>query len=180
MLLHSWLSKKCVVASSLLGGQGLFTREPIDHGELVVVWGGQILPDAEVSTLAEVWPRLHHHTVSVAPGLRLAPIDPAQVCDTDLINHSCAPNLGVVGQVVLVARRTIAAWEELTFDYETVETEQMAFHCQCGAASCRGLIDGNGWKSAAFRRAHGGYLSWNVLEAIRRETVGHAPERAVG
>jgi len=175
MLAHSWLSPKCFVGDSPLGGRGLFTRDAIDSGELVVVWGGQILTDTEVQSLAQTWPRLNHHTICIAPGLRLAPVDPAQVCDTDLINHCCEPNLGLMGQIVLVARRAIAAGEELTFDYETSETEQTPFDCCCGAARCRGRIDGQGWRNASFREAHAGYLSWNVLETMRLETLGKHP-----
>jgi SET domain-containing protein len=33
------------------------------------------------------------------------------------VNHSCEPNLGMGGNVLLVAMREIAAGEELTIDY---------------------------------------------------------------
>jgi len=111
--------------------------------------------------------------IPVAPGFTLGPvtIDDA-VDDTDLFNHSCDPNVGVVGQIVLVARRPIGVGEELTFDYDTVETAETPFECRCGARECRRIIDGSSWKNPAFRQAHAGYLSWNVQEAIRRAERG--------
>ena len=59
----------------------------------------------------------------------------------DLVNHSCAPNLGlfpmvgaggVDGDLFLVARREIAAGEELSFDYSTsMVDEPWAMDCAC-------------------------------------------------
>jgi hypothetical protein len=43
----------------------------------------------------------------------------------------------------VVAVRDIPAGEELTFDYLTTEWEMATpFACRCGAADCRGLIQG--------------------------------------
>ncbi len=59
------------------------------------------------------------------------------------INHSCAPNTWLDG-LDLVARREIAAGEELTVDYATFCGSAMsAFECQCGAADCRQVILGS-------------------------------------
>ena len=59
----------------------------------------------------------------------------------DLVNHSCAPNLGLFpmvgagggdGDLFLVARREIAAGEELSFDYSTsMVDEPWAMDCAC-------------------------------------------------
>ena len=59
----------------------------------------------------------------------------------DLVNHSCAPNLGLFpmvgadggdGDLFLVARRDIAAGEELSFDYSTsMVDEPWAMDCAC-------------------------------------------------
>ncbi|MEY4607887.1 MAG: hypothetical protein RL625_104 [Gemmatimonadota bacterium] len=58
------------------------------------------------------------------------------------MNHSCAPNSGYRGLDV-VALHAIAAGEELTLDYATMLNEQSAsFACQCGAANCRGTVQG--------------------------------------
>jgi len=41
--------------------------------------------------------------------------DPAEA--GDLVNHSCDPNCGLVGAVLVVAMRDIEPGEEITFDY---------------------------------------------------------------
>jgi uncharacterized protein len=66
------------------------------------------------------------------------------------VNHSCDPNSGVrlnPGQAFdFVARRSIAAGEELTFDYamRNFTIEHFPTECLCGAEHCRGTI--TGWK----------------------------------
>jgi len=52
------------------------------------------------------------------------------------VNHSCEPNAGFRGDLVLVARRDIGPEEEITWDYSTAidEEEFPGFACCCGAA----------------------------------------------
>jgi D-alanine-D-alanine ligase-like ATP-grasp enzyme len=62
-------------------------------------------------------------------------------------NHSCEPNTGFHGLNV-VALRSIAKGEELTLDYaELLNDESEPFECNCGAASCRGLVTGTAGNS---------------------------------
>lgn len=57
-------------------------------------------------------------------------------------NHSCLPNTAYKGLNV-VSIRPIIKGEELTLDYATFLDENMQpFICNCGSASCRGLITG--------------------------------------
>ncbi len=58
------------------------------------------------------------------------------------VNHSCDPSAWLEGLDV-VARRPVAAGEEITLDYATFYDDHMtAFECSCGAARCRGVIRG--------------------------------------
>lgn len=65
------------------------------------------------------------------------------------VNHSCAPNCGIKtnddGSYEVVARRAIDAGEEVTLDFamHNYDIGKQA-RCRCGAATCRGLIQG--WK----------------------------------
>lgn len=75
------------------------------------------------------------------------------------LNHSCAPNCRTEikrGRVWIVARRDIAAGEELTFDYGYAFGEWRRHPCRCGARGCAGFI-----VNAAQR--------WLVRRALRRE-----------
>lgn len=68
-------------------------------------------------------------------------------CQSRWINHSCDPN-SVVDSRWFPAEKTVLAWwsalrdiapgEEITYDY--CFAAQVAEPCNCGAASCRGLI----------------------------------------
>ncbi len=57
-------------------------------------------------------------------------------------NHSCNANTHYVGLNV-IALRKINIGEELTLNYTDFLSDEMEpFHCQCGAANCKGLIKG--------------------------------------
>lgn len=60
------------------------------------------------------------------------------------LNHSCDPNLEIDLEVeCFIARRGIAAGEELSFNYLTTEWEMASpFDCICGSSSCYGRIRG--------------------------------------
>jgi hypothetical protein len=58
------------------------------------------------------------------------------------LNHSCEPNVGIQGQIVVVAMRDIAAGEELTIDYALIDHDAGPMAGRCGAEGCRQLITG--------------------------------------
>ena len=66
------------------------------------------------------------------------------------VNHSCAPNCLVDGDLRVLTSRPVAQAEELAFDYALAEDPDDAesfwdprwtFTCQCGSPGCRGVID---------------------------------------
>jgi SET domain len=54
------------------------------------------------------------------------------------INHSCEPNVGFAGNIVLIAMRDISPGEELTTDYALFDDYDGMMGCQCRTPSCRG------------------------------------------
>ena len=85
--------------------------------------------------------------MQLSPGRHLLPPPGLAASDTAVehlwryLNHSCRPNAAVQGRT-LVASRSIARGDEITFDYETTE-DAMAepFCCACGECAGR-LIRG--------------------------------------
>ena len=66
-------------------------------------------------------------------------------------NHSCDPNCAYDG-LNIRARKDIAVGDELTLDYADFCSETSAeFQCGCGAANCRGLVQGSPGNSVALR-----------------------------
>lgn len=168
MRIHSQLSPKCRVDRSKIAGRGVFADQPFEPGELVAIWGGIVYTAEEVGLLAQVIPHFNTHTLSVCEGYYLGSGNLYEFDDAELFNHSCEPNVGVRGQIVLVARRQIAAGEEMTFDYDTTEVSAEPFNCLCGHRRCRGIIDGSGWRDPAFVERNHGFLSWYILDMLRR------------
>src|SRR5439155_785018 len=104
----NWVSPKLEVGVRPGGGRGLFARAPIDRDELVAVWGGEIADWDAVMALPD---RARELTVQVEEGLYLVPTRPVDA--GDFLNHSCAPNAGMRGQVAVVAMRPIERGDEL-------------------------------------------------------------------
>ena len=62
------------------------------------------------------------------------------------VNHCCDPNAWVRYEddaAWFVARRAIAAGEEITIDYALNLTGGDAWPCRCGTACCRGVVRGD-------------------------------------
>ncbi|MCP4598271.1 SET domain-containing protein [Neptuniibacter sp.] len=63
-----------------------------------------------------------------------------------LVNHSCQPNCYLVANQYnaydFIALKEISAGEEITFDYETIESQVVGFNqCHCGSDLCRGAMN---------------------------------------
>lgn len=162
MRIHSIIVPKCHVVSSPIAGVGVFAVEPFEPDELVAVWGGKVYTAEECSKLGSVFPHCKSYPISLYDNYYMGTENLFEMDDTELFNHSCAPNIGVRGQVIVVARRHIEAGEELTFDYDTTEIdcENEAFQCQCATSSCRGWINGSSWRDPAFIERNRRYMSW--------------------
>lgn len=176
MRVHSYLSPKCRVGKSPISGSGVFAGESFAPGELVAVWGGKVYTEEECHKLGAVFPHCRTHPILLYRGFYLGSENLFEFDDAELFNHSCEPNVGIHGQVVLVARKAINEGDELTFDYETLDDAPIELNCLCGAESCRGHIDGQAWRRLEFRRRHQGFLSWYLEDLIRREELEHSDE----
>ena len=75
------------------------------------------------------------------------------------LNHSCEPNVGFAGNIILVAMRDIGPGEELTTDYALFDDHDGTMKCRCGTPSCRGTITGGDWRRPDLQRKYGHYFS---------------------
>ena len=129
-------------------------REPIEAGELVVVFGGEVV---HASQLCQLSPTERLLTLQVEEDLYLVSTHDGPA---DWVNHSCDPNCGLRGQIALVALRRLEPGEEICFDYAMSDgTPYDQFVCGCGAATCRGKVTGDDWQKPELWARYRGHFS---------------------
>lgn len=162
MLVSSYISPKAVKGRpSGIQGRGLIAVAPIAQDEIVAIKGGHLVDTAALDALPE---RLRNSDVQVADGFHLVALDDAEYEPVMLfINHSCEPNVGFAGNIVLVAMRDVAAGEELTTDYALFDDADDPMTCHCGTPSCRHTISGRDWQLPELQRKYGSYFSTYLL-----------------
>lgn len=147
------------------GRRGVFARRRIRSGEVLAVWGGEVMTEKRFNRLPAERQRI---SVQVEEHLYLAPQAEGPA---EWFNHSCDPNAGMMGQITLVALRDIAPGEEVCYDYAMSDGSPYdEFECHCGAAACRGRITGNDWRKAELWEQYRGYFSPYLqrrIEALR-------------
>lgn len=152
---NSYLSPKLEVKPKKeIGAKGVFARSAIAPGELLAVWGGDVVDFAEFSRLSKAEQKM---TAQVEEGLYLFSSRPGA---GDYINHSCDPNAGLRGQIGIVAMRHIATGEEVCIDYAMCDgTPYDEFECACRADKCRGRVTGDDWRIEELWERYEGYFS---------------------
>lgn len=167
MVISSYITPKARKGgASAIAGRGLFAVEPIAAGELVAIKGGHIVTTEAVRSLPE---RLQNSEIQISDGFSLVAVEEAEYEPVMLfLNHSCEPNVGFAGNIVLVAMRDIGAGDELTTDYALFDDYDGAMDCECGTPSCRGTIGGRDWQRADLQRKYGNYFSSYLLARVGR------------
>src|SRR3712207_4282696 len=158
-VVSTWITPKAVKgAPSGIAGRGLLAVEPIDAGEVVAVKSGHIVTTEELRSLPE---RLQNSDVQITDDLHLVALtDDEYEAVMLFINHSCGPNVGFAGNVVLVAMHDIAAGEELTTDYAVFDDHEGVMDCACGHAADRRRVDGRDWRRPELQERYRGWFSW--------------------
>jgi SET domain-containing protein len=172
--IRSYISAKAVKGrASDIAGRGLMAVAPIAADEIVAIKGGHIVDTATLRSL----PRpLQEAEIQIADGFHLAALDETEYGAVMLfLNHSCEPNVGFAGNIVLVAMRDIAPGEELTTDYALFDDYDGTMTCQCGAPSCRGTINGRDWQRPDLQRRYGPYFSSYLLRRIQPAAADEKP-----
>ncbi len=112
-------------------GSGLFAARMVAAGETILTFHGPTLTLPEVRRKGA----LAANALQVTRELYLDLEEPGR-----LLNHSCAPNVGVFADVEVRALREIAVDEELCFDYSTTVGDGWTMRCLCGEPACRGVV----------------------------------------
>lgn len=124
------------IRPSPIDGRGLFATRATAAGETLVLYSGPIVdaappPDAEGRVFGLALEDGRWIDGSGEPNA------------ARFANHGCDPSADAIrdGQAVrLVARRDLAAGEEITFDYGFGLADALDHPCRCGAPDCVGRI----------------------------------------
>lgn len=136
------------------GGLGVFAKVGLEQGELLVIWGGEVVDQTGLATLTA---QQRQVTIQIEDNAYLVSYD---VTDGDYVNHSCDPNARLADARTLIALRAIPAGDEVCFDYATCDADNYdEFQCSCGAASCRGRISGLDWQEQGLQIKYTGMFS---------------------
>jgi SET domain-containing protein len=170
MIKHSYLSPKVKVLSSGIDRRGIFAVSPIKKGEIICVWGGYVITQKEFDTLAKKqFKNIDDYATKVADGFYLVSCKKGALEDDDFFNHSCNPNCGIQGHLLMAATRDIKKGAEVTYDYAMTDADyDYSFKCGCGAKNCRKVITTNDWRNRALQRKYKGYFSWYVQDKIEK------------
>jgi hypothetical protein len=159
---QSWLSPLAVTRTAGAKGTGIFAIAPVPAGTTVAGFGGAVVDGTELAALPE---EIRVHSLQIDDDLFIVSFPPFD--DADYVNHSCEPNCGIVGSVLLVSMRDVEVGEELCFDYAMTDTDDYdEFTCSCGTASCRGTISGADWKDPELRERYQGWFATYIARRI--------------
>ncbi len=127
-----------------LHGRGLFAAVDMPKGQRVMEYLGERVGKKESERRTEAqWAKGH---VTVFTLNKRVDLDGSPAWNrARLANHSCDPNCESQNdrgrRIWIVARRSVKAGEELTYDYHFDFVDPPPL-CLCGAARCRGFIVG--------------------------------------
>jgi hypothetical protein len=165
VIVSSYISPRAAKGQpSGISGRGLIAVAPISRDEVVAIKGGHIVDTATLSRLPE---RLQNSDIQISDDFHLVALEETEYEPVMLfVNHSCQPNVGFAGNIVLVAMRDIEAGEELTTDYALFDDNDESMPCSCGTPSCRGVISGRDWRRPELQRRYGPYFSSYLLRRL--------------
>jgi hypothetical protein len=147
----------------------VFARRSIAAGELLAVFGGDVVPGQDLSRAG---PHLRRLSLQIDEDLYVVS---SVEGPGDWFNHSCDPNAGLRGQLSLVARRAIKRGEEVCYDYAMSDGSPYdEFACACGTALCRHRVSGDDWQRPELWSRYEGQFSPYLQLRIDRLAAARA------
>ena len=160
--MFSWMNPKLEVRETGKYGKGIFAKEEIKKGAMLIVMGGYILTIEDDNNLKGI---VADKPIEISDYFFFGP---RKASDLDLmpqhyINHSCDPNVGFKGQVFMVAIKNIKKNDEIFYDYAMVmnpderSNSYFKMDCECGSKKCRKVITEDDWEIPQLQKKYNGY-----------------------
>jgi|ERR1044071_3829767 SET domain-containing protein len=158
---HRWVTSKAKEQDSDINRKGLIATEDIAAGETVVVYGGIIIPKADLPKYREM---VGDYDVPFDKNFSIAPTSREDAINVVSVNHSCEPTLGWKNAITLVTIRDVKKGEELAPDYAMHGGYVDEMICNCGTTTCRKIITSEDWKNPAIRAKYGKWFTSYLQE----------------
>jgi uncharacterized protein len=161
-LRYSWVHPSTATNTTADRGVGRVATGFIPAGTVLAAFGGIAVDGA---TFRQFGPRRIMHSIQIDDDLFLAGTEQTQ--QEDAFNHSCDPNCGMFGSIMLVAMRDISPGEELTYDYAMSDSSPYdEFACSCDTDHCRTVISGRDWMLPDLQQRYAGFFSTYLARKI--------------
>lgn len=172
----SYLSPKAGPCDLDPAARGAVALEPIAAGDVVAAFGGRCVDRTELDALPAAQ---LHLAVQIDEDLYMLDAAEPGAIEPAPVGHSCRPNCGMRGAVLVVAMRDIATGERLTFDRAMTEgSDAHELECDCTTAECRGKVTGNDWMLPELQLRYRGYFSPYLARRISSLVSVGAERRA--
>ncbi|GKS60260.1 SET domain-containing protein-lysine N-methyltransferase [Nitrospira sp.] len=113
-------------------GFGVYAARTIRRGDEILTFSGPLIDFQGTIQLGE----REGDALQIRPDLYVHLTQPGS-----LVNHSCAPNAGIVNDFHLIALGPIRPHEEICYDYSTSMADgHWTMVCLCGEPTCRGRV----------------------------------------
>ena len=170
---RSWIDPRIERKKSAIAGWGTFAARPFLAGEVVFIFGGQVVTNAEIASGLV----LPHSYVNIDDDLQIGHLITDGVDIDDYLNHSCQPNVWMRDEVTVVAMTDIAAGEEVAIDYAMYLADDWVptWACNCQTPACRGQVTRDDWKLPALQERYRSHFSPFIerkIEHLRRARQG--------
>lgn len=151
--------------SSYIHGTGLIATDSIQMGE--IIWRR----DAQMQTFSlheiQTWTQTEQDTFFWFAFQCDAETFIYTLDDDGYMNHSCNPNTWWQDDETLIARRDIAAGEEVTYDYASTEISvPYRMDCRCKSPNCRGVVTHEDYLNPNWQAFYGAHIPQFVQKAI--------------
>jgi hypothetical protein len=167
---YFYITPKVKEKKSPIDLKGIFAKNFIKKGEVVSIFGGRIISEEDYTRFLKNNKKyFRNYPIKITESFYIIN-SKNELNKADYFNHSCDPNCGIKGQILMVAMRDIFPGEELTYDYSMTDGDQDDYlECKCGQKNCRKIIKGTDWKNFYLQKKYKGFFAFHIQEKIDRQ-----------
>ncbi len=159
------MNPKLEVRSTNKYNNGVYAIERCKKGEVLAIFGGYVMTIDQEEALPK---NVKDLSLQISENFVIGPTKKSEIGPADYFNHSCEPNAGFDGQIVLVAMKNISPNNQVCFDYAMTVggNTPYSFECLCDSRVCRKKISNLDWKNIELQKKYKGYFQLYLSKKI--------------